>query len=140
MAKDKDIEELEDKISLEESESTRKRFLQVIFLVVSGVIIISLGTYFRWDKWIMGIGVFLLGLVSQGWSSLISLLGGVPFVGHIIVKFLALPLLFLVNGIGNMLAFIAIKMGYKKEIVDTKLLAWTFAGGLLVGFIIGGLL
>jgi hypothetical protein len=140
MVKDKDIEKLKDEISLEEAEPTRKRLLQVIILVLAGTIITLLGSYFRWDKWIMGIGVFLFGLVSQGWASLVSLLGGVPFVGHIIVRFLALPLLFLVNGIGNMLAFIAIKMGYKKEIIDTKLLAWTFAGGLLIGFIIGGLI
>ena len=100
----------------------------------------ALGAFFRWDKRIVGGGVFLFGLVSQGWSSLVSILSGIPVVGHVLVRFLALPLLFLVNGIGNLLAFLAIKMGYKKEIMDTKLLAWTFAGGLFIGFIIGGLI
>jgi hypothetical protein len=137
---DKDIEKLKDDISLEESEPTGKRYLQVLILFLTAAIIIALGVFFRWDKRIIGVGVFLFGLVSQGWASLISLLGGVPGVGHVIVRFLALPLLFLVNGIGNILAFAAIKMGYKKEIIDTKLLAWTFAGGLLIGFIIGGLI
>ena len=136
----KDIEKLKDDISLEEAEPKRKRLLQVLILFLIGGIIISLGVYLRWDKRIIGIGVFLFALVSQGWSSLVSLLGGIPVVGSIIIRFLALPLLFLVNGIGNLLAFIAIKMGYKKEIMDTKLLAWTFAGGLLIGFIIGGLI
>jgi hypothetical protein len=136
----RDIEKLKDDISLEEAESRRKRLLQVLVLFLMGGIIVSLGVHLRWDKRIIGIGVFLFGLVSQGWSSLVALLGGVPVVGSIIVRFLALPLLFLVNGIGNLLAFIAIKMGYKKEIMDTKLLAWTFAGGLLIGFIIGGLI
>ena len=138
--KSKDIEKLKDDISLEESEPTGKRYLQVFILFLTASIIIALGVYFRWDKRIIGGGVFLFGLVSQGWSSLVSLLGGIPGVGHVIVRFLALPLLFLVNGIGNLLAFFAIKMGYKKEIMDTKLLAWTFAGGLLIGFIIGGLI
>ncbi len=136
----KDIEKLKDDISLEEAEPIRKRFLQVLILFLATGIIIILGAYFRWDKRIIGGGVFLFGLVSQGWSSLVALLGGIPVVGSIIVRFLALPLLFLVNGIGNLLSFIAIKMGYKKEIMDTKLLAWTFAGGLLIGFIIGGLI
>ena len=138
--KEKDLEKLKDEISLEDSESSKKRFLQVLILFLAAGIIIALGVYFRWDKRIVGIGVFLFGLVSQGWSSLVSLLGGIPVVGNVIVRFLALPLLFLVNGIGNLLAFVAIKMGYKKEIMDTKLLAWTFAGGLLIGFIIGGLI
>ena len=138
--KDKDLEKLKDDISLEEAESSTKRFIQVLILFLATGAIIALGAYFRWDKRIVGIGVFLFGLVSQGWSSLVSLLGGIPVVGSVIVRFLALPLLFLVNGIGNLLAFVAIKMGYKKEIMDTKLLAWTFAGGLLIGFIIGGLI
>ena len=138
--KNKDIEKLKDDISLEESESTGKRYLQVIILFLTAAIIIAFGVYFRWDKRIIGGGVFLFGLVSQGWSSLVSLLGGIPVVGQVIVRFLALPLLFLVNGIGNLLAVLAIKMGYKKEIIDTKLLAWTFAGGLLIGFVIGGLI
>ena len=138
--KSKDIEKLKDDISLEEAESTGKRYLQVLVLFLTAAVIIVLGVYFRWDKRIIGGGVFLFGLVSQGWSSLVSLLGGIPVVGNVIVRFLALPLLFLVNGIGNLLAILAIKMGYKKEIIDTKLLAWTFAGGLLLGFIIGGLI
>jgi hypothetical protein len=136
----KDIEKLKDDISLEESEPTKKRYLQVLILFVTTGTIITLGFFLRWDKRIVGIGVFLFGLVSQGWASLVSLLGGIPVLGNVIVRFLALPLLFLVNSLGNLLAFVAIKMGYKKEIMDTKLLAWTFAGGLLVGFIIGGLI
>lgn len=141
MRKDnKDIEKLKDDISLEESEPTKKRYLQVLILFLTTGIITALGFFFRWDKRIIGIGVFLFGLVSQGWASLVSLLGGIPVVGNVIVRFLALPLLFLVNSLGNLLAFVAIKIGYKKEIMDTKLLAWTFAGGLLIGFIIGGLI
>jgi hypothetical protein len=138
--KNKDIEKLKDDISLEEAEPTRKRFLQVLVLFFAGGAIITLGIYLGWNKRILGIGVFLFALVSQGWASLVSLLGGLPIVGGILVRFLALPLLFLVNSIGNLLAFVAIKMGYKKEIRDTKLLAWTFAGGLLIGFVIGGLI
>jgi hypothetical protein len=136
----KDIEKLKDDISLEESEPTKKRYLQVLILFLTTGMIITLGFFFRWDKRIIGIGVFLFGLVSQGWASLVSLLSGIPVLGNVIVRFLALPLLFLVNSLGNLLAFVAIKMGYKKEIMDTKLLAWTFAGGLLIGFIIGGLI
>ncbi len=138
--KDRDIEKLKDDISLGESEPAGKRYLQVFILFLAAGIIMTLGAYLRWDKRIIGGGVFLFALVSQGWASLVSLLGGLPIVGGILVRFLALPLLFLVNSIGNLLAFVAIKMGYKKEIRDTKLLAWTFAGGLLIGFIIGGLI
>jgi fatty acid desaturase len=68
--KSKDIEKLKDDISLEESENAKKRYLQVIILFLAAGVIIALGIFLRWDKWIVGLGVFLFGLVSQGWSSL----------------------------------------------------------------------
>ena len=86
-----ELEKLKDEISLEEAEPTKKRFLQVFVLFFAGGIIITLGIYLRWDKRLIGIGVFLFGLVSQGWASLVSLLGGIPVVGSVIVRFLALP-------------------------------------------------
>ncbi|MEO0293393.1 MAG: hypothetical protein ABIN61_04115 [candidate division WOR-3 bacterium] len=131
---------IENSILLEESETPRRKWIQLIVLIFVSGIVISLGIYYRWDKLLIGIGVFLFGLVAQGWASLVSLLGGIPIIGNVIVKFLALPFLFLINAIGNFLSFLAIKMGYKREIMDAKLLAWVFAGGLLIGFIIGAIL
>jgi len=135
-----EIEDVEEGISLGEKMPIRKKVLHVLFIVVVGAIMIIAGSHFRWDKWIVGGVLFLIGLVTQAWSSLVGLIGGIPGVGHVIVRFLALPLLFIINGVGNMIAFFAIKIGYKKEIIDVKLLAWAFALGALIGFIGGELL
>ncbi|MCK4321418.1 hypothetical protein KAX08_02735 [candidate division WOR-3 bacterium] len=135
-----EVEKLEEEISFGGKLSLRRMIFRVIFIIVLGAILIITGTYFRWDKWIIGGVLLLAGFVTQAWSSLISLIGGIPGVGHIIVKFLALPLLLIINGIGNMIAFLAIKLGYKKEILDTRLLTWAFALGAIIGFIIGELL
>ncbi|MEA1912507.1 MAG: hypothetical protein U9N06_01555 [candidate division WOR-3 bacterium] len=134
-----EVKELEKEIS-PEGGLLRNKILRVVVLFILAAILIAFGIHYRWDKRLIGIGIFLFGLVSEGWSSLIGLLGSIPVVGHIIIKFIALPLLFIVNGVGNVIVFLAIKMGYKKEVVDTKLLAWTFAGGILLGFIVGELL
>lgn len=135
-----EVEKLEKEISFGGKLSLRRMIFRVIFIIVLGTILIIAGTYFRWDKWIIGGILLLAGFVTQAWSSLISLIGGIPGVGHIIVKFLALPLLLIINGIGNMIAFLAIKLGYKKEILDTRLLTWAFTLGAIIGFIIGELL
>ncbi|MCK4571558.1 hypothetical protein KAT89_01370 [candidate division WOR-3 bacterium] len=135
-----EVEKLEEEISFGGKLSLRRMIFRVIFIIVLGAILIITGTYFRWDKWIIGGVLLLAGFVTQAWSSLISLIGGIPGVGHVIVKFLALPLLLIINGIGNMIAFLAIKLGYKKEILDTRLLTWAFALGAIIGFIIGELL
>jgi hypothetical protein len=135
-----EVEKLEEEISFGGKLSLRRMIFRVIFIIVLGAILIITGTYFRWDKWIIGGVLLLVGFVTQAWSSLISLIGGIPGVGHVIVKFLALPLLLIINGIGNMIAFLAIKLGYKKEILDTRLLTWAFALGAIIGFIIGELL
>jgi len=135
-----EVEKLEEEISFGGKLSLRRMIFRVIFIIVLGAILIITGTYFRWDKWIIGGVLLLAGFVTQAWSSLISLIGGIPGVGHVIVKFLALPLLLIINGIGNIIAFLAIKLGYKKEILDTRLLTWAFALGAIIGFIIGELL
>lgn len=135
-----EVEKLEEEISFGGKLSLRRMIFRVIFIIVLGAILIITGTYFRWDKWIIGGILLLAGFITQAWSSLISLIGGIPGVGHVIVKFLALPLLLIINGIGNMIAFLAIKLGYKREILDTRLLTWAFALGAIIGFIIGELL
>ena len=135
-----EVEKLEEEISFGGKLSLLRMIFRVIFIVVLGAILIIAGTYFRWDKWIIGGVLLLAGFVTQAWSSLISLIGGIPGVGHVIVKFLALPLLLIINGIGNMIAFLAIKLGYKREILDTRLLTWAFSLGVIIGFIIGELL
>ncbi len=134
-----EIEELEEDFTTE-VKTSRARFIRILILIVASVIVITIGLRLGWDKWLVGISLFLFGLVSQAWTSILGLIGTIPGVGHIIVKFLALPLLFLVNGVGNLIAFLAIKMGYKREILDTKILAWAFATGILLGFIIGEIL
>ena len=134
-----EIEELEEDFTTE-VKTSRARFIRILILIVASVIVITIGLRLGWDKWLIGISLFLFGLVSQAWTSILGLIGTIPGVGHIIVKFLALPLLFLVNGVGNLIAFLAIKMGYKREILDTKILAWAFATGILLGFIIGEIL
>ena len=135
-----EVENLEEKTFFKEKSTIRKMILRVVFIIVLGVILIVAGIYFRWDKWIVGGILVLIGFLTQAWSSVVSLIGSIPGIGHIIVKFIALPFLLIINGIGNMIAFFAIKLGYKREVLDTKLLTWAFALGALIGFLIGELL
>lgn len=135
-----EVENSDEEISYIGEATIRRMILRVVFIIVLGVILIVAGIYFRWDKWIVGGILVLIGFLTQAWSSIVSLIGSIPGVGHIIVKFIALPILLIINGIGNMIAFFAIKLGYKREVLDTKLLTWAFALGALIGFLIGELL
>ena len=134
------VEEVEKEISIGNRIPLKRKILRILLLLLIGAILITAGIYLRWDKWIVGGILLLLGFLTQAWVSIISLIGGIPGVGHIIVRFIALPLLLIINGIGNMVAFFAIKMGYRREIMDTKLLTWVFILGAIIGFILGGLL
>ncbi len=135
-----EVENSDEEISYIGEATIRRMVLRVVFIIVLGVILIVAGIYFRWDKWIVGGILVLIGFLTQAWSSIVSLIGSIPGIGHIIVKFIALPILLIINGIGNMIAFFAIKLGYKREVLDTKLLTWAFALGALIGFLIGELL
>lgn len=135
-----EINKLTDEKTLEEETSKKVNIIRVTILIVVSAAVIVAGIYFKWHKGLVAGVLFLFGMVSQAWGSLLGLIGSIPGVGWIIVKFLALPLILIINGVGNMVAFLAIKMGYKKEILDTKLLTWSFALGAMLGFIIGKVL
>ena len=121
------------------AETVKKNARYIIGIVVAGILVF-LGIKFRWDKAIVGTSVFLVGLITQVFGWFIGLLGGIPILGPLFVKFLGLPLLFVINALGNALIFIGVKMGFKREVMNGRLLVFIFILGMLIGFIVGKLL
>ncbi len=121
------------------AENVKKNARYIIGIVVAGILVF-LGIKFRWDKAIVGTSVFLVGLITQVFGWFIGLLGGIPILGPLFVKFLGLPLLFVINALGNALIFIGVKMGFKREVLNGRLLVFIFILGMLIGFIVGKLL
>ncbi len=60
----------------------------------------ALGYYFGIDRHVVGGVVILVGLLGQAFAALVVWISFTPIVGPIIAKVLALPFIWLINGIG----------------------------------------
>ncbi len=107
-----------------------------VAMLVLTVIGMSLGI----DKHVVGGIVVLIGILGQAFAALIAWIGFVPFVGPIIAKVLALPFIWLINGIGYLASLIAIKRGYSKDVLNYRVITVTLLIGITIGYILGKLI
>jgi hypothetical protein len=101
---------------------------------------IWLGFHFNVDDRIIVGSALLFGVVSSLFAWIVGVLGLVPIIGPLIVKVLAIPLIWLLNAIGYLLSFIAIKRGYSKDVLTYRGLTIALIVGIIIGFIIGHLI
>ena len=109
-----------------------------LWLVMVGLVL--LGLRYGVDKRVVGGGLLLFGLLSNAFAWLIALIGVVPIIGPLIVKILAIPLLWLINGIGYVVSYIAIKRGYSKDVLTYRGLTMALIIGIIIGYILGKLI
>ncbi|HPD26395.1 MAG TPA: hypothetical protein PK464_06475, partial [Candidatus Marinimicrobia bacterium] len=107
-------------------------------LITWAIIIIAVivGIHFRVDKGIIVVLVMIFGLFAEAFSGLIALLATVPVVGPIVAKVLTLPIFWIFNALGYFVSLVAIKRGYKKEVINYRFVTMVFLTGFAVGFII----
>ncbi len=96
-----------------------------------------LGTYFNIDKKVLAGGVFLFGLLSNAFAWLIGIISIVPVIGPLIAKVLSVGFIWLLNAIGYLVSFVAIKRGYSKDVLTYRGLTVALIVGIVIGYIIG---
>jgi len=101
------------------------------------LIAIIVALYFGVDKKVVILFTIVLGVFTQFFAGLTALIALVPFVGPLIVKVLAIPLFWLLNGLGYFVSIIVIKKGYSKELIGSRVLTTALLIGLILGYIIG---
>ncbi len=99
--------------------------------------ILVMGVYYSWDEELLGAVILLVGILGQAFAALGAWVGLVPVVGPMVVKVLSVPLIWLLNGIGYIASIIAIRRGYTKEILNTRIMALMVLIGITIGYILG---
>ena len=92
------------------------------------------------DERVVAGGVLLLGVVSSAVAWLVGVIGLVPLVGPLVVKVLAIPILWLLNALGYLVSYIAIRRGYSQDVLTYRGLTVALLVGIVVGYILGKLL
>ena len=109
----------------------------IIWAAIIGAIIIALK--YGVDKKAVVFGTVTIGVFTQAFASLSALIGALPLIGPFIVKFFAIPLVWVIQASGSFVCAVAIKKGYTKEMVKSRVLTLALLIGILIGYIIGHL-
>ena len=104
------------------------------FIIVGAI---ALGLYFSVDRRIIAASVILIGMAGHAFAALLVWIGLVPLVGPFIAQVLALPFIWVLNGIGYLVSLIAIKRGYSKDVFSYRMVTVTLIVGIIIGYIAG---
>jgi len=94
--------------------------------------LVWLGLYFNVDHSVIAGSVVAVGLLSNAFAWLV--------VGPILVKVLSIGFIWLLNAVGYLVAYIAIRRGYSKDVLTYRGLTIAVIIGIVIGFVLGKLL
>lgn len=97
---------------------------------------ISIALFYEFDIRLLAAGVILIGLLSNVFAWCIGLVGFLPWIGPLLLKVLHMPFVWLLNGIGYILSFIAIRTGHGDAVFNYRLITIVFLSGAVTGYII----
>ena len=103
--------------------------------VVIGVLV-TLGIHYEVNARVIAGGVLLVGVLSNAFAWLAGLVMLVPVIGPLIVKVLSIGFIWLLNAVGYLVAFVAIRRGYSKDVLTYRGLTIALIVGIVIGYIL----
>lgn len=91
------------------------------------------------DTTMVASGAVLLGFYTGLITWLLGVITLVPIIGPILVKILTMSFIWLLNAVGYIVAYVAIKRGYSKDVLTYRGLTIALIVGLIIGYVLGSL-
>lgn len=101
--------------------------------------LVWLGFHFNVDSSVIAGSVVAIGLLSNAFAWLLGVIALVPVVGPIIVKILSIGFIWVLNAVGYLVSYIAIRRGYSKDVLTYRGLTIAVIIGVVIGFVLGRL-
>ena len=114
------------------------KFHLVLWLFIVGAIVLSL--QYGIDQKIVVLSTVILGVFTQVFAGLGALIAMVPIIGPFLVKIVTIPFFWLINALGHGVSIVAIKKGYSKELVKSRVLTVAILVGIIIGYIMGNII
>ena len=114
------------------------KFMVPIWGIIAAFI--WLGLHFDIDRQIIAAGVFLIGLLSNAFAWMLGILTIIPIIGPLIVKILSLGFIWLLNAVGYLVSYVAIRRGYSKDVLTYRGVTVALIVGIVIGYITGKLI
>ena len=124
--------------------SEKKRFFKqykfhlVLWLLIASGIILAL--QYGIDQKLVVFSTVILGIFTQVFAGLGALIAMVPIIGPFLVKIITIPFFWLINALVHGVSIVAIRKGYSKELVKSRVLTVAILVGIVIGYIMGNLI
>lgn len=99
-----------------------------------------LGLHFNLDARVVAGSVIAVGILSNAFAWLVGIIALVPIIGPLIVKVLSIGLIWLLNAVGYLVAYVAIRRGYSKDVLTYRGLTIALIVGIVIGYVLGKLI
>lgn len=101
--------------------------------------LVGLGLHFNVDRSVIAGTVVVVGLITNAFAWLLGIIALVPIIGPIIVKILSIGFIWLLNAVGYLVSYVAIRRGYSKDVLTYRGVTIALIIGIVIGFVLGKL-
>lgn len=117
-----------------------KHWRTMTLIVVLIASIVGVGIYYQLDELAVAGFALVVAVATGAFAWIVGVIGLVPIIGPLVIKILSIPLVWLINGIGYLISFVAIKRGYSKDVLTYRGLTITLIVGIVIGFVLSHLI
>jgi len=112
-------------------------WISLLFLIVSAMVY---GPEYGINQRIVVLITLVLGIFTQIFSGITSLIALIPFFGPFIIKVISIPIFYILNAVGWVVSGIAIKKGYANELSKSRTVTLALLIGIIIGYILGNII
>ena len=98
------------------------------------------GKQYGVNERIIILATLVLGVFTQIFTGITSLIAIIPFFGPFILKVISIPIFYFLNALGWVISAIAIKKGYVNELSKGRTVTFALLVGIIIGYILGNII
>ena len=98
------------------------------------------GKQYGINERIIILATLVLGVFTQIFTGITSLIAIIPFFGPFILKVISIPIFYFLNALGWVISAIAIKKGYVNELSKNRTVTFALLVGIIIGYILGNII
>ena len=100
----------------------------------------SYGKQYGINERIIILATLVMGVFTQIFTGITSLIAIIPFFGPFILKVVSIPIFYFLNALGWFVSAIAIKKGYVNELSKSRTVTFALLVGINIGYILGNII
>ena len=110
----------------------------LLFIII--YLAFSYGKQYGVNERIIILATIVLGVFTQIFTGITSLIAIIPFFGPFILKVVSIPIFYFLNALGWVVSAIAIKKGYVNELSRSRTITFALLVGIIIGYILGNII